>query len=321
LPITPIVSFIACSIGGDGGGGATRTYTLGTGERAASVAHPVDYDLPPVHYLEHRPCDALRSHVACYWTLRAGVDAAPHRVLPDGCMDLLFDLGERAVGDPLGAVVGAMTRAIVAVPTGTVDVFGVRFRPGAAPLFLGFAARCTRDERVPIVDALGVIGAELEERIATASDTKARIAIVEEELLARRCRLRSPPDVRIRAAIERMERTHGALPIDVVAGELGISARTMERAFDEWVGVGPKVFARTMRLQALVSAITREPGKPRWADLAVRFGFADQAHLVREVGNLAGVPPTSLVRERLVSDSSKPQGVVGTSSPGDGRAP
>jgi AraC-like DNA-binding protein len=33
-------------------------------------------------------------------------------------------------------------------------------------------------------------------------------------------------------------------------------------------------------------------GRGTWTDLALRFGYYDQAHLVREVRQLCGVPPT-----------------------------
>ncbi len=47
-----------------------------------------------------------------------------------------------------------------------------------------------------------------------------------------------------------------------------------------------------LSLDALASASTP------WAGLAAEHGFADQAHLVREVRALAGVTPSALVRER-----------------------
>ena len=49
----------------------------------------------------------MRPYVACYWTLRTS-SAGPHRVLPDGCMDLIFDLRRAR-----STVIGAMTQAVV----------------------------------------------------------------------------------------------------------------------------------------------------------------------------------------------------------------
>jgi hypothetical protein len=51
-----------------------------------------------------------------------------------------------------------------------------------------------------------------------------------------------------------------------------------------------------------VDALRAEP-TPRWAELALRLGYYDQAHLVREVRAFSDLAPTALLRERM-SDSS-----------------
>lgn len=47
-------------------------------------------------YREHAPCPALRPFVACYWTRTSAPPEpggpAARRVLPDGAIDLVFDL-------------------------------------------------------------------------------------------------------------------------------------------------------------------------------------------------------------------------------------
>ena len=76
-----------------------------------------------------------------------GFDATgqPHRVVPDGCMDFIFDLD-----DPRGAiVVGAMQRAKVVQLRAGARVFGVRFRPGAGALYVDAPARELRDRVCP----------------------------------------------------------------------------------------------------------------------------------------------------------------------------
>ena len=52
-------------------------------------------------------------------------------------------------------------------------------------------------------------------------------------------------------------------------------------------GYGPKTLARILRFQRAL-ALARA-GTPL-AEVAVRSGYADQAHLAREVRALAGVP-------------------------------
>ena len=80
-------------------------------------------------YRELLPGTPLRPLLRCCWSVRGLPDAsaASRRVLPDGCADLLFDLG----GDPMAHWIGTMTRAIqVPARHVPVDLFGLRFAPG-----------------------------------------------------------------------------------------------------------------------------------------------------------------------------------------------
>jgi methylphosphotriester-DNA--protein-cysteine methyltransferase len=103
--------------------------------------------------------------------------------------------------------------------------------------------------------------------------------------------------------------------VDALAGRLGAAPRTLERAFDERVGLGPKLLGRVVRLQSLVAAMDRD--RAPWSALAAALSFADQAHLVREVGKLAGATPADLLDERrAVSDLFNPgRGLAATVPP------
>src|SRR5262249_10105407 len=67
---------------------------------------------PRSDYREYPPPDRLRPWIECFWTRELGA-AAPgtHRVLPDGCIDILFEAaGSSAAGL---FVVGMMTRPLL----------------------------------------------------------------------------------------------------------------------------------------------------------------------------------------------------------------
>lgn len=241
-------------------------------------------------YREHAPSKALAARIECHWT-RTGVDRTPTRVLPDGCIDLLFDLRRGRA-----QVVGVMTRAIVS--GGDAELLGVRFRAGEAPAWLGFSARESRDALVDLGDAWGTEGRALADRIAQETKLETRLAIVEQALLSREAKARAfrRGDHRVRRAIAVIESSRGAIEIEPLARSVGLGARQLERAFDLFVGVGPKALARIARLRALVERI-RHARVVCWADLSIELGYADQAHLIRDVGKLAGVTPVQLMSE------------------------
>jgi AraC-like DNA-binding protein len=75
--------------------------------------------------------------------------------------------------------------------------------------------------------------------------------------------------------------------IGAVAAMLGITARQLHRRSLDAFGYGPKLLARVLRMHRALRLA--RAGTPL-AETAARAGYADQAHLSRDVKALAGVP-------------------------------
>ncbi len=75
-----------------------------------------------------------------------------------------------------------------------------------------------------------------------------------------------------------------------------LSDRQFTRRFERQVGLTPKLFARTVRLNAVLDAKVRLPCAT-WTELVHEAGYADQAHFVRDCRALAGGSPASFFAE------------------------
>ena len=77
---------------------------------------------------------------------------------------------------------------------------------------------------------------------------------------------------------------------NALASSLGVTSRHLERAFQQHVGLSPKVFCRLARFHHLrrLLAVARPPV---WSHLACECGYYDQAHLIREVRHFTGRTP------------------------------
>ena len=239
-------------------------------------------------YREYAPHPALRPFVACYWTSTAPAGAGARRILPDGCIDILFDLEDG--GPRAGTIVGAMTRPFLFEPQGAVSFVAVRFRPGGAVPFLRLSADAITDAEVALTHVwrAGSLGAQLRE----PDGDEARVRRLEAAL---RARLADAPalDARIQHAVSLLE--DGTPAIDTVAAAVGLSRQHLIRLFRQHVGLGPKRFARVMRMQRLRSRIDGV-SRPDWAAVALDAGYYDQAHMIGECRELTGVTPTELAR-------------------------
>lgn len=161
---------------------------------------------------------------------------------------------------------------------------GLRLPPGTGPAVLGVPAVELRDRRVPLADLWGERDvARLAERVETAP------AVVLTEIAVRRLRAAGGPDplgARIAAALA------AGATVTATAAETGLDPRTLHRRCRHLFGYGPKTLARILRMgRALALARAGTP----LAEVAARCGYADQAHLTRDVRDLAGVPPTALL--------------------------
>jgi AraC-like DNA-binding protein len=245
---------------------------------------------PTSTYREHPPSARLARHVLCVWSqvIGAGESSYRHRVLPDGCADVVW------IGEAPAVVAGPATGPIVVPLRPRTIVVGVRLRPGAASVALGLAASELLDRDTPLRDLWGP-GADALSTVALQPSSAARLAAAE-AALARRLADAGPLDPAIAAATLWLAR-HPAGRIEDLAGFLDIGHRRLRRRFAAAVGYGPKTLQRVLRLQRVLALAGRGP-RPAMslAVLAAEAGYADQAHMSRELQALAGRSPRALLQ-------------------------
>ncbi|GAA3160795.1 helix-turn-helix transcriptional regulator [Streptomyces virens] len=223
---------------------------------------------------------ASRLPGAVVWTNTPAGDGQG-RVLPDGCMDLLWNEGRLLVAGP-------DTRAhLTAGPPTTWT--GIRFRPGTAPALLGVPAHELRDRRVELADLWPAAEVRrLTARVHAADDPARGL----EDLALRRWADTGPPDPLLDRLVAALD---AGRPVAATADELGVGARRLHRRSLAAFGYGPKTLARILRLRRALSLA--RAGVP-FAETAARAGYADQPHLAREVRQLTGLPLGGLLAGR-----------------------
>ncbi|MGC9669866.1 helix-turn-helix domain-containing protein [Planosporangium sp. 12N6] len=213
---------------------------------------------------------------AVVWTSTVPAAGATHRVLPDGCLDVIWVDGELLVAGP-------DTGAYVTTSAPGTRYIGLRFAPGTGPTILGTPAHLLRDSRVPLAQLWPA------DRVRQLADEVAAQPRTLEVAAVRRWRDAGPSD---RAVAVIVARLRAGTPVAVTAQAVGLSERQLHRRCLDAFGYGPKTLARVLRLRRAL-ALARA-GTP-FAAVAATAGYADQAHLSREVKALAGVSLTELL--------------------------
>lgn len=238
-------------------------------------------------YQQIQPIEAFRSLVDAYWINRPGGGAADDRVLPDGCIDLIFR-GGNGSGRLFASALIERPAPIENAASGWF--VGVRFRPAMARAVLEIDPVACRDRDVPARAIEAGFGA-LEERLLECASADEAFVVLKRAVDARvadREGSGAPP--RVQEAIALLAR--GA-EVHTVARAVGVSERSLHRDVVRWSGLAPKSLARILRMQRCLAAL--RSGRMPLASLALRLGYADQAHMTRELKVLAGVTPRAVV--------------------------
>ena len=88
-------------------------------------------------------------------------------------------------------------------------------------------------------------------------------------------------------------------PLSRLKQELPHSSRTLERSFVRVTGLTLKQYEAIVRLHQLIEFLYKHPSdNPDWADIAIRFGFCDQPHLIRQLKKNIGLTPLGYLNLR-----------------------
>jgi AraC-like DNA-binding protein len=205
---------------------------------------------------------------------------------------------DSATGDiarklPSALFCGPQTRPFGSYNPGPAQVFAVVFFPDAMHALTGIEISQHVNRVAALETVLGGVWLELSRDVMAATDDAARIAVVE----------------RFLAPLWREAFAHGAVrdgafrnwatafAAYAAAAGWGRSARNLERRIKTWGGQPLRTLRRLSRLECALLEVRQAwpAGSVSWADLAARRGFADQAHLCREMRAMTGHSPTELV--------------------------
>jgi AraC-like DNA-binding protein len=236
-------------------------------------------------YREYRVPPPTARAAVCTWQ---GVPGWPRlmRLLPDGCLDLVWDGREARLTRPAD-------RQVRRQVGGTALVTGIRIRPGWAAVVAGAPVR----DLPAIADLADVWDRAAARRLAAALEAAGSPAARRAVLIhAVASRLAGPagPDPRVLAAVGVLGNPRAT--VGTAASYAGLSSRQLRRLFDEHIGLPPKTLHSILRFQRLRAWLTAAgPARGTLARAAMDCGYFDQAHLSRECARLGGLSPASLL--------------------------
>lgn len=242
------------------------------------------------------PAPDLRPFVEHYWIVAwdlRGQEPYTQETLPYPCAHLVFETDNTRL---YGVMTGKFSRQL----EGQGRVLGVKFRPAGFYSLYRRPMRLLTNHTVRFEEIFGERGDALETAILSQRDEDAMVALAEQFLRARL----PQPDERVAllnqiVACIAAEREITSVD-DVLAcrDAHAMSRRTLQRLFNEYIGVGPKWVIRRFRLHEAAGRID-EGSDVDWPRLAIELGYSDQTHFIKDFKAIIGKTPTEYGRQRV----------------------
>ncbi|MEO3828409.1 helix-turn-helix domain-containing protein [Actinomadura sp. B10D3] len=243
------------------------------------------------------PRAALAPFVAHFWVLRWDLRGRPphrQRVLTRPSVHMTFT-SYLTGGATRARIVGVVRDDFTEEIHDEGRVIGAAFRPGGFRPFTDAAVATLTGRFAGVEEVFGTDGTALAAEIFARPDAAEAVGLLE-AFLAGRGPAPDPSAERAAAIVERIAGRPGLARVDELAAEVGLSPRSLQRLFHEYVGIGPKWVIRRFRMQEAAERAASGTDVD-WAELAAELGYADQAHFVRDITASVGTPPARYARE------------------------
>ena len=236
-------------------------------------------------YREVAPCAALAPYIRCFWGSEGPLPARPSEggvVIPDTCMDIIFnvDYGRNRIFSHFCALDERSFFTGASQESGGLRAgFAIRFYAWTACLFAEDKLCGSANGQYPVDAFFRRIEAALAPILFDEPTLVGKVRAAEKVLLALLNVDKADPAVL--NAVHHMLRTEGRVRVGELSAALALSGRQLERRFDAAMGLSPKALAGLMRYQLLWQGMALDPHFSA-LDAVARFGYTDQAHLLRD---------------------------------------
>ena len=263
-------------------------------------------------YTEYQPSYLLAPYIDNYWEFKGKPEYGMRiHILPDGCTDFIFTLGdvvstvkeETLVMQPYSAYfVGPMTKYSELVTYAeSVHQFGVRFLPCGLSCFTKLPLHEFANHRISTNEMQAVFDITFIERLCEQNHVQGRIQVVEEYLLTYLAHNYQPVDSQVAVAVDMINQSGGKRTVRSLMNEVCLCQRHFERTFKYYTGFTPKEYSRIVKFRNAVELL-RNTTSVNLLTTAIDAGYYDLAHFSKEIKSLSGNTPSSFLSLTVPED-------------------
>lgn len=231
----------------------------------------------------------LQQDVKCFWILEEAQDVYNrNEIIPDSYADLIINCGtplflEAEYGVslelPSAYLCRMQMRARRLRTLGPSQVIAVRLYPWAVPSLVDIEIAQTHLEYMALNSVWKRFANSIQRSLCRKEYAEA-VACLQQFVLEQWVDI--PRHVApVRTAGQMLFAARGQMSMAALADHCFLSQSRFERQFKYFTGVTPKIYARLVRFEAACNALVVNPSYSL-VDLALEFGYTDQAHLTHD---------------------------------------
>lgn len=201
---------------------------------------------------------------------------------------------------PRSFIYGQLTQYQDLVSAGRLSMLVVVLQPYGIYALSRIAANELNDSVVNLNELFGIEATCLEDEVLSAIDTKNRINFIEGFLFKKLASVHYPDKV-LSGALKMINDHKGNISITNLLDVLPVTERQLERKFKDYIGISPKRFTDTVRLQYFLKLLQSHPSNSKIADAVYERGYYDQAHLNNYFKRSIGITPSQYKSNSLLA--------------------
>lgn len=246
-----------------------------------------------MNYKEYIPTDELKPFLDTFWISTNFDQAIESRILPDGCVDIIFDLDQETPTDPenMIRVSGMMTKYKKIVSKKNSETLGIRFKAGHFNAISNIPLSKIKNKAINASEIFPKLNYSILEELVGKNNPFEKIQLINNFLITEINWSNTNLNSLELSVCESIRSSFKEINLAKIAQDHFISLRQLERRFKTVVGVTMKEYHSIIRFNKTIKSISKDPNSSLLS-IAFDNGYFDHSHLTKEINRMSGLNPS-----------------------------